>query len=272
LDKGVLQDIRYYLCLALAKKKDGRMLKEVQDIIGDEHSFLKGYYYRLCGRFNDALKEFVTIIDAPYVGARSKREIVQVYVQLEEFDKALDYARNNYEENRGNQFHTQAYFNCMINSEHPDNYRVQLENLLNNLRTINSDQSNEMADIADALFCAKVENEKEIAFDKINDCVEKYPDNYYPLFALCDIALKYKDIAMLENGIDKLETLRKGKYFSNRTFNRYTAFLFALKGDENAALNLLQKELARYPKESRERIKNRIKEYSLSFTSKLSFK
>ncbi|MCP5634864.1 hypothetical protein NL380_28395, partial [Klebsiella pneumoniae] len=72
------------------------------------------------------LSQFESIINAPYVESRAKRELVQVYTQLEEYDKALSYAKKNYEENRSNQFHCQAYFNCLINSQH----RVDSDNIV----------------------------------------------------------------------------------------------------------------------------------------------
>lgn len=264
LDSSVLQDIRYYLCLALAKKKNDRMLREVQEINGDEHIFLLGFYYRLAGRFQEAISKFSSIIDARYVGARSKREIVQVYVQLEEYDKALEYARNNYEENRGNQFHTQAYFNCLINSESPKKHGEQLLALITNLKRIDSEQSNEMAYIAEALYHAKVLNDKHMAFDKINDCVKMYPENHYPLLALCDIALQYYDKDLLEGGIEKLESITQNRHFSNRTLNRYKASLLALNGNIDKALMVINNDLSRYPRESKERIIARIKEYNSS--------
>ena len=262
LGSGVLQDIRYYLCLALAKKKDGRMLKEVQNIKGDEHTFLLGFYYRLSGRYQEALDRFNKIVNARYVGARSKREIVQVYVQLEEYDKALDYAKRNYEENRGNQFHTQAYFNCLINSEEPEEHSEQLKKLISNLRSIDSEQSNEMADIADALYDARVTNNKILSLDKINDCINKYPENHYPLLTKCDIALKYRDKEVLKKGLVELERIIKKRHFSIRTLNRYKALLFALNGDVDSALSVIKKDLYRYPQESKDRITAKLKEYA----------
>lgn len=269
LEIGVLQDIWYYLCLALARKKDNRMLKEVQNIKGEEHKFLLGYYYRLSGRYAEALEQFQKIVDAPYVGARAKREIVQVYVQLEEYEKALGYAKKNYEENRGNQFHTQAYFNCLINSELPENHQNQLLKLIANLKLINSEQSNEMADIAEAFYFAKVENNKVKALDKISDCVYKYPENHYPLFAMCDIALKFNDKPSLNQGFKMLQILIKDKHLSTRTLNRYRAYVLAFDGKEEEALRSIEQDLSRYPAESRQRIVDRIKEICTSHIHQL---
>jgi hypothetical protein len=262
MDAGVEQDIRYYLCLALAKKKNRRLLNEVQAIKGDEHAFLLGFYYRLSGRYSDALTQFNKIVDARFVGARSKREIVQVYVQIEEYDKAKEFAKRNYEDNRGNQFHTQAYFNCLINCETPKNYQSQLQSLISNFRTIGSDQSNEMADICEATYAAKIDNDRTKATDLIDDTIHRYPDNHYPLLAYCDIALKYSDTDMLIEGISKLEKLMYFKNISSRTINRYKAFLSALTGDVQEAFLLIEKDISRYPQESREKIKNRLQQCS----------
>jgi hypothetical protein len=258
IDAGVEQDIRYYLCLALAKKKNKKLLNEVQFIKGDEHAFLLGFYYRLCGRYSDALTQFNKIVNARFVGARSKREIVQVYVQIEEYDKAKEYAKRNYEDNRGNQFHTQAYFNCLINCETPKNYQLQLLSLISNFRTIGSDQSNEMADICEATYAAKIENDRTKATDLIEDTIHRYPDNHYPLLAFCDIALKYSDTKMLIEGISQLEKLMNFKNISSRTLNRYKAFLSALTGDIQEAFLLIEKDISRYPPESRDKIRNRL--------------
>jgi hypothetical protein len=262
MDVGVEQDIRYYLCLALAKKKNKRLLHEVQSIKGDEHAFLLGFYYRLSSRYSDALAQFNKIIDARFVGARSKREIVQVYVQIEEYDKAKEFAKRNYEDNRGNQFHTQAYFNCLINCESPMEHKSELQSLINNFRTINSEQSNEMADICDATYAAKIENDRVKASDLIEDTIHRYPDNHYPLLAYCDIALRYSDTDMLITGINQLEELMKLKSISSRTINRYKAFLSALTGDVNGALLLIESDISRYPPDSREKIKNRLRQCS----------
>lgn len=264
IDFNVLQDIRYYLCLALAKKRNSRMLQEVQKIQGDEHAFLLGFYYRQSGRLQEALEKFKSIVNAKYVDARAKREMVQVYVQLEDYDAALDYAKNNYEENLGNQFHTQAYFNCLINSKNVLSHKEILLKIIKNLRAIASDQSNEMADIAEALYTAKIENNKTASIDKINDCIAKYPENHYPLMAKCDIALKYRDPITLSEAVDLLDVLIKRKHLSQRTLTKYKAFLAALNGDVTKALSLLKTDLSRYPTENKDKMVSMLHDFSKS--------
>lgn len=262
IDDSALQDIRYYLCLALAKTKNARLLKEVQLIKGDEHHFLLGFYYRLQGRYKDALERFKKIENSKYVKARCKREIVQVYVQMEDYDKALDYAKKNYEDNRGNQFHTQAYFNCLINTDKALKNRSLLMELIHNLRDIGSEQSIEMANIAEAIFEAKINDSEVTAFDKIKDCIAGYPDNHYPLLAACDIALKFNNVIEFELSLAELLRISENNHISQRSLNRYKALSAALKGDEGAALALIRTDINRYPEESRQRTTRMISEFA----------
>lgn len=263
MEIGVVQDIRYYLCLALAKKSDSRLLSEVQKIRGDEHNFLLGFYYRKCGRLNDALTQIKSIINAPYVESRAKRELVQLYTQLEEYDKALNYAKKNYEENRSNQFHCQAYFNCLINSQHRvDDDNKILTEIIHTLFTIDSEQSNEMARIASAQYSAKIENDEQKSISLINDCIAIYPESPYPLLAKCDVGLKFKSIHTLEEALLSLEKMKRRKVVSERTLTTYHAYLMALNGDEKQANQIIANEIRKYPQEPRERILKRIKEYA----------
>lgn len=257
LDSLVVQDIRYYLCLALARKKDERFHREIREIKGDEHNFLYGFFFRLCGRYDESLQRLNKVVDARFVASRAKREIVQVYVQIEEYDKAQEYAKRNFEENQGNQFHTQAYFNCLINSENPKKYENQMKGLIDNLNKINSEQSNEMAAIADSLFQAKVNNLRVKAFDTIRDSVAAYSESHYPLLALCDIAIKYRDKEELHNAIIALSKYQ----VSQRTVNKYQAFLLVLEDKLDEAKGLINKDISRFPANSKSRILSRLDDY-----------
>lgn len=266
LEYRVLQDIRYYLCLALARKQDRRMLKEVQNINGNEHIFLLGFYYRICGRFKEALEKFESIINEKYVGDRAKREIVQVYVQLEEYELALGYAKNNYEDHRGNQFHAQAYFNCLVNSADAKKHTDELRGLIKNLRAIGSEQSHEMADISEVIFIAKIDGNKTNALDKIRDCVGKRPDTHYPLLTMCDLAIKYRDINLLKEGFYKLKAIENRKFVSSRSFNKYQAYIYALEGNTEDAIKIISDDLSRYPEDSKSRLIKNITECSESMS------
>ena len=116
-----------------------------------------------------------------------------------------------------------------------------------------------MADIAQSLFIARVEGNEDNAFDEITDCINKYPDNKYPLLAYCDISVKYRNRANLLDGVEQLKSLSHRKDISKRTMNRYQAYLLALDGQGYDAVNLVKRDIARYPNDSRERIIEELK-------------
>lgn len=256
IDRDILQDIRYYFCLALAKKQDPRVLKEVQSIEGAEHDFILGFYYRKCGQYDKALDRLDNAMNkSPFISSRCKREIVQVYVQLEDYTKALGYARTNYEENKHNQFHVQAYFNCIINSD-LSNDKLLLE-LINELKTIGSDTSVEMGDIAEAMYMGRIKGEADLALAKLQKCSDAHKNNHYPLLALCDIAIQCGNLSVLEGGINSLEKLKAKKHLSSNTLTRYKACLLALKGQKDAAITEVGK-LKNYPSNSKENLLTKI--------------
>lgn len=79
LDNRVLREIRYWLCSALARRRDKRLLEEVQKIDGPDHNFLLGFYYRLVGRHEEAIFQFKTTLEKANYYYRANRELIQVY-------------------------------------------------------------------------------------------------------------------------------------------------------------------------------------------------
>ena len=75
LDAKAEADIRYYLCQALARLRQVRFLNEVQHIDGQEKNFLLGFYYRLQGRYEDAIGKQLQAMKAPRSERRARREL-----------------------------------------------------------------------------------------------------------------------------------------------------------------------------------------------------
>ncbi len=214
----------------------------------------------MVGRYDQSLQLLASLTEAPYVSSRAKRELTQVYLHLEEYDKALSHAQINYNENRGNQFHIQAYFNCLIYSERATEKSGILQQLIKDLENIKSDQSNEMSLICKALFSAKIDKDKDMAIACILSCMTQFPGNHYPMLTWCDIAIKFNDINELEKAITKVEQTAQTKNISKRTINKYKAIYKALNGDITSALNIIEQDIEQYPNESKQRIINRLTE------------
>ncbi len=270
LDNRVAQDIRYYLCLALARSKDQRVLKEVQSIKGDEHSFILGYYYRLVGRHKDAIERLTSILEAPYVGQRASRELVQVYLQTESYEQALNLAKNNYEHNRGNQYHIQAYFHCLINSNLFYEQKDILYRLVKELEAIGSQLSLQMAVIADAEYCDRCENDGIRALDKINDVIASYPDITYPLLTKFDIALRRKNIDEMESAHTGLQELSKRISTSIFSLEKQKAYLEAAKGNVETAMQILIPAMRKYPETAKQKAEATIRELAKNIGSGLN--
>lgn len=239
MEHRIIENIRYYLCLALAKKGDDRFKQEVFKIHGDEHTFLFAFYYRKCGKLENALTNLKQIVNAPYVGAKAKREIVQVYTQLEEYDEALEYAKNNHNENPNNIYHCHAYFNCLINSNSKNNINDTLLELLNVLENNNSELSQEMFLRSKALYTAKIENDFDKSISFIEEAINMNVQNPYPLFTKCEIALFFKNVILLETSIESLKQIRNKTSSLERTKNKYIYFLLNLQNKEQEAKSFL---------------------------------
>jgi len=122
MDVSVLRSVRFYFCLALAKKGDRRLLKEVQEIRGPDHDFILGHYYRLKGNYPKAIERLLKALKARPEFNGPKRELVIIYQIIGEDDKSKNFAKELYEANRQNPHHLQAYFTSIIKGENtPEN-------------------------------------------------------------------------------------------------------------------------------------------------------
>lgn len=95
--------------------------------------------------------------------SKAKREIVQVYIGMQEFQKATELARENYLNYKDNPYHIQAYFSCLIKAEKSKENRTILQTLINSLEIINSDVAKEMTLRCKAQMAAFYEDSEENA-------------------------------------------------------------------------------------------------------------
>ncbi|MFT0850288.1 toll/interleukin-1 receptor domain-containing protein [Achromobacter sp. F4_2707] len=231
LDSQLVQDVRYYLCLVLARLRDSRVLDEAQRIHGDEHHFILGYYYRLVGRQRDAIERLNRVVTGPFVGVRAKRELIEVLLQMEQYDEARDMAQKNYEENRTNQFHIQAYFRALVMGSNPEQHFTQLEVLCAELEAVGSERARQMAMIGRALVSARCTHDHR-ALNQIDDAIAAFPRAIYPMLAKFDIGMSFRDEAAMQDALRRLEALvNDGASLSTKTLGMQRAYLAAVQGD-----------------------------------------
>ena len=234
IEDKLLFEIRYFLCMALAKRRDKRMLKEVQNISGADHEFLLGFYYRMTGNFEKALDKLENSLKLRRNFSKDKREKVQVLINLEKFEEALSVAKENYENDRSNPYHIHAYFLCVIKSDKVDNSKAILEELMNNLDKTTSDFGMELKGRCKALYEAYINREDEIAFAIIDKTIEESSNPIYALQDKFDICERLHEFGEMERVIEELSNLKmRDSYGKERALYREKVLYAAYKKDNN---------------------------------------
>ena len=171
MDDKIIFEIRYLLCSALAKLRSDRFKKEVMKIIGADHNFLFGFYYRQVGRFDKALESINKSLELRPKFSKAKREKVQIYIGMQDYESAIELARENYQNYRDNPYHIQAYFTCLIKSENIDNREETLNNLIHDMECIGSNLSEELTLRFRGQYAAFIEGNRKDAMDYINKAI-----------------------------------------------------------------------------------------------------
>ncbi len=249
LDEAIVIEIRYWLCLALARKKDPRILKEVQEISGPDHNFLLGFYYRLNNNYTSAIERLTKVLRVRPNFYRAKRELVQVYLNLEKYEEAYYLAKENYESDKNNPFHLQSYFRCLIRREMDKDKKIEmLETLLEIIKNIPSEKAQEMHSTSKAQFQAFIKNDKNRALLIINEAISIYKHNIYPRLTKIDICLKFNDITELQKTIDNINSdFGKKSDIKNRLgYLIGLVKLKAIQGQKEISLSILNSKISGY--------------------------
>ncbi len=261
LDKRILRELRYWLCLSLARKRDRRMMKEVQKIDGPDHNFLFGFYYRLVGRHEDAIEKLTDVLKNSPGFYRAKRELVQVYLNLEEYNMAFELAKENYELIKNNPYNLQSYFRCLIRNSNisPKDKKEELMKLLENLKDNPHERAREMYKTAKAQFNAIIENDQSRALNTVDDAIATFPKSIYPPLTRIEICRKFDNWQELESSINSIDTTFRpdSDIFSKLSYISAKAIVMARKGNIKESQCLLDKNIKN---RFTERIYNKLKE------------
>lgn len=244
LDKRIIREIRYWLCSALARKRDRRILEEVQKIDGPDHSFLLGFYYRLIGRHEDAIKRLTETLDIAPFYYRANRELIQVYLNTEQFEDAFALARQSYYNDKNNPYNLQSYFRCLIKVE-GIKQKDELTNLLNGLKNNPHEKAHEMYLTALAQFYAFTENNDLKAIQTVDDAIGTFPKNMYPYLTKLEILRKSNNLSEIGKTINEIENKfdAESDIFSKLPFLSCKYILLVNSGQKEQALKFLNKDI-----------------------------
>lgn len=256
-DDYTSQDIRYYLCQSLARNQDERFTSEVQKIRGPEHDFLFGFYYRLKGQYQKALKRYNSAKAHPRTAQRASREIVLVLTTIEAYEEALSLAKENYERYRSNPFFAQAYFQCLLHTANENSANVELNEILENLRHIKGARATEMFDTLYARFQFKIGNRAK-AFEMIDAAISAHDDVPYPLLTKLDMAIHEMNGEVIRSCVKQLEKGSVSAWYK-MTILKAKIVLMALDGDGARAERMIEKDMAQMSSGAKERLLRRVR-------------
>ncbi|MEY8484302.1 hypothetical protein AALD74_21045 [Lachnospiraceae bacterium 48-21] len=245
----------------LSKIKKSKVLTEVQKIDGADHDFLFGFYYRQIGRFDKALERINSSLEKRANFSKAKREKVQAYIGMQDYDSALELARINYENYKDNPYHIQAYFSCIIKSDNQTDKKEILQELINNIENIGTSLAKEMTLRFKAQYVAFIEGNYDEATSLINQAIDMNKSIHYARLVKFDIAERFDDLNTMEEIVN---------YFSNSELKqRYqdniicmNAMIKAKKGDCLGAIEYFKMNIKNYTDAAKDRFEVRLNKYA----------
>lgn len=233
-DVNIEREVRYWLCMSLAKTKDSRFMEEIHKVIGPEHNYIFGYFYRINGRIKEAEERLNEALKIRKNFPKAKTELVTVYLIQEEYEKALSLAKEVYTENTNNIFTINSYFRCLIRTNSVQEGSVY-EKLLSKLRSFNSSKANEMYYNNLAQYNAFYLHNLGGAINAVDDGLQQIDNKHYLLLTKLEIYIKFRDT---KNALIVYEQLIRGGYegsFISNTLKIKRAQIYMLENKISSA-------------------------------------
>lgn len=258
LDKAIVRHIRYILCQSLARTRDKeKFFDEVKKLDGIDKDFLYGFYYRITGQIVKAVESFEKIIKIKESDSRVNGELIIIYLQMDELEKATILAKENYKKAPSNPINLINYAQCLFNSKDQKN-KDELKSVLSLLKSNPSQRTQEMAKSTEAKMLFFFDNKQDEAFELIEEAILEFDDKIYPLLTKADIALHCKDTIKLGEAVHAIEKTIQKTAQTYRTFVKYKVFYLALVGNISSAKELIKSELKGMPDEALQKLHFRI--------------
>lgn len=252
IDDRIIFELRYLLCSALAKLKDPRFKDEVMSIEGADHDFLFGFYYRQIGKFDKALERINCSLEKRENFSKAKREKVQAYIGMQDYDSALELARINYINSKENPYHIQAYFTCVIKTNGYEKKKDILLELIRNMENIGNSMSKELTLRFRAQYAAFIENDYDQAIEYINQAIKMNKRIHYAELIKFDIAERFNDIDTMQEIVDLFKKSDLRQRYSNNIVCM-EAVIQAELGDVKAATEYFKMNVKNYTDSAKDR-------------------
>jgi tetratricopeptide (TPR) repeat protein len=257
-EQYIKAQVRHYLCMALARTRDNRFLSEVQSIRGEEHNYVLGFYYRMVGRYDEALNRLSRAISDGRWEENAKREIVLIYNITENYTEAFSLARESYRKYPSNAITVQAYFEVLLNVPRSEEILAELKSTLETIGKLTSEKAEEIGICMRARHVFTVEQDSSRAFSILDEGISRFPKSPYPLLAKLEFGMSLKRLDLLDSTL---------KLFKQRGFSadqgkvqtvKADIMRTALAGEKGKALSRIDSELGFVFPAARDRFRGRI--------------
>ena len=245
MDDRIVFELRYLLCLSLAQTRDKQFTQEVKYINGADHDFLYAFYYRRKGLFAKAY-DYInkSLLNKPSF-SKAKREKVQILIGMQDYEGALELAKENYENYKDNPYHIHAYYSCLIKTDNPTNYCNTLKSLLLDMDEIDSNLSKEMAARMRAQYTAIIDRDYTKAKETVDKAITMRGNKIYGRFTKFEIAEKFQKLDDMKDVI-KFFDVEEYKYRFHDNIVYMKSIVMAMSGQLSAAEEYFKKNIRNY--------------------------
>ena len=249
--------------MSLSKNRDSDFESEVQFFAEQkkwsDYYFLKGFNARCNGDYEKAQTHFNKVLEFNSNHLAAKRELVIVYLSLQDFDAAFILAQSNYRRNKNNLYALQAYFECLLEVMSIDEQHLneELEEMLCSIKNIHRINSTPVYYQLMAKYEFYFNHSIDSAMRYINDGLKKYNDHMYILRDKFDIYRRNKNILGMRNTLIELKNATndlkyKGIYITRK------AILDLFEGKTEQSVRLYLKTEGNFSEKTIENILNKV--------------
>ena len=232
-------------------------------ISGADYRFLYGFYYRQIGRFDKALEMINESLRLRPNFSKAKREKVQIYIGMQEYQAAKTLAAENYQNYSDNPYHIQAYFSCLIKSEKSKENSDVLLSLIKTLENINSDVSKEMTLRCRAQYEAFYNDDEALALSFINQAIDMNPSIQYARIVKFDICERF---GLIDDMKEIIQFFRQPEYkvkYQNNIII-FESIIMAKEGDVEKATKYFMNSIRDYTDEAKDKFVIKLNKYDNS--------
>jgi len=219
-DYSIIREIRYWLCLSLARKysknpnsNHQKFFEQLNKFENSDYYFLLGFYYRLLKKMKEAEMNFRKALSQDPNSQKAKRELVNVLLSQHRYNDAITLAQDNYTRNPLNAFHIQAYFICIVRKPYLTKHdKKKITDLLESIRISHDFKADEISRCMKAECKFYLNNDLQNAISELKSIINEVTFKNYPRRALLEI---YKRREMTNAEQELMEEIRENDYIDS---------------------------------------------------------